>query len=305
MITIRLIDDSPERYTQRADTYCLGRMYDHIAEEVEVVKPKSEENNVCAMMVKANGKVVDHIIIGNEPIKVTSNLSQYESVTISFSFSNASGYIKNAEPKNYYFAYAEKPSDFVPMPPEQWTNVDLVVGGSFTRAVLEDEFMVFYNLKGQELSRIDLSDFGGAGGGILKETDPTVPNWAKQPNKPTYKYEEILDTPTIPSTNGLASEVYVDNKTSATLNESKGYTDTKIADLVGTAPTTLDTIGEIATALNNNPNVVTALNNAIGTKQSSVDNNLQTTSKTIVGAINEINGKISSANTQLQNILGV
>ena len=157
------------------------------------------------------------------------------------------------------------------------------------------------------MSRVDLSDFGGTGGGggIIKETDPTVPNWAKEPNKPTYNYREILDPPTIPSINGLASEVYVDNKTSATLNESKRYTDTKIANLVGTAPSTLDTIGEIATALNNNPNVVTALNNSISLKQSATDNNLQTNSKTIVGAINEINGKISSANTQLQNILGV
>lgn len=157
MITIRLIDDSPERYTQKADTYCLGRMYDHIAEELKVIKPKGEENNVCVMIVKANGKVIDHIIIGNEPIKVTSNLSQYEGVTIGFSFSNATGYIKNAEPKNYYFAHAEKPSDFVPMPPEQWTNVDLIVGSSFTRAVIEDNFMVFYNLNDEELSRVDLN----------------------------------------------------------------------------------------------------------------------------------------------------
>ena len=63
MITIRLIGENPERYTQKADTFCLGRMYDHIAEELKVIKPLVEENNVCAMIVKANGEVVDHIII--------------------------------------------------------------------------------------------------------------------------------------------------------------------------------------------------------------------------------------------------
>lgn len=47
------------------------------------------------------------------------------------------------------------------------------------------------------------------GGGITNETDPTVPEWAKQPNKPTYTAEEVgaqpkgdyalkSDIPTIP-----------------------------------------------------------------------------------------------------------
>lgn len=40
------------------------------------------------------------------------------------------------------------------------------------------------------------------------ETDPTVPSWAKQANKPTYDYSEISNTPTIPtqvtSVNGLS-----------------------------------------------------------------------------------------------------
>ena len=33
------------------------------------------------------------------------------------------------------------------------------------------------------------------------ETDPTVPSWAKQANKPTYDYSEITNTPTIPTVN--------------------------------------------------------------------------------------------------------
>lgn len=32
----------------------------------------------------------------------------------------------------------------------------------------------------------------------ITETDPTVPSWAKQPNKPSYNYSEIGNTPTIP-----------------------------------------------------------------------------------------------------------
>lgn len=34
---------------------------------------------------------------------------------------------------------------------------------------------------------------------IEQESDPTVPSWAKQQNKPTYNYSEILNSPTIPT----------------------------------------------------------------------------------------------------------
>lgn len=47
------------------------------------------------------------------------------------------------------------------------------------------------------------------------ETDPTVPAWAKEANKPTYTASEVGALPAdtvIPSIEGLASESYVDNK---------------------------------------------------------------------------------------------
>lgn len=53
---------------------------------------------------------------------------------------------------------------------------------------------------------------------------------------------------------------------SSFLNEANGYTDTKIAELINGAPTTLDTLGEIATAMAENADVVAALNGAIGSK---------------------------------------
>ena len=31
----------------------------------------------------------------------------------------------------------------------------------------------------------------------MGETDPTVPDWAKQPNKPTYSYDEITGKPNL------------------------------------------------------------------------------------------------------------
>lgn len=70
------------------------------------------------------------------------------------------------------------------------------------------------------------------------ETDPTVPAWAKEANKPSYAYSEIIDKPTlstvatsgsyndltnkptIPSTTGLASETYVNNAVAGKVDAS-------------------------------------------------------------------------------------
>ena len=65
---------------------------------------------------------------------------------------------------------------------------------------------------------------------VTQETDPTVPDWAKQAKKPTYSYNEITDKPalfsgdyndlsnkpTIPSTEGLATVEQLENLTNKT-----------------------------------------------------------------------------------------
>lgn len=115
------------------------------------------------------------------------------------------------------------------------------------------------------------------------ESDPTVPAWAKATTKPSYSYDEITnkptlfsgsyndltDKPTIPSVDGLASETYVQNAVADKATTS--YVDTKVANLVNSAPTTLDTLGELATALQNNSSTVETLNNAIGNKANASD----------------------------------
>jgi len=70
-----------------------------------------------------------------------------------------------------------------------------------------------------------------------------------------------------------ASDVGADASGSAAsaLSDAKSYTDTKIADLINSAPTTLDTLGEIATAMEENSDVVEALEAAIGSKASTTD----------------------------------
>lgn len=70
-----------------------------------------------------------------------------------------------------------------------------------------------------------------------------------------------------------AADVGADASGSAAsaLSSAKSYTDTKISDLINSAPTTLDTLGEIATAMEENADVVSALETAVGTKANAAD----------------------------------
>ena len=95
---------------------------------------------------------------------------------------------------------------------------------------------------------------------VFNETDPTVPNWAKQESKPAYLYEEILNRPQ------KLSEL-TDDLNYAT----PSYVDTKVSDLqellLGPGSTeAIDTIQELATELQNNSEILDALNQAITNK---------------------------------------
>ena len=51
----------------------------------------------------------------------------------------------------------------------------------------ETEILNYLDLE----KRIKALEENGTGGGITKETDPTVPQWAKEPTKPSYTAEEV------------------------------------------------------------------------------------------------------------------
>lgn len=80
----------------------------------------------------------------------------------------------------------------------------------------------------------------------------------------TGDYNDLFNKPEIPSVEGLATEGYVDDVVT-------GKVDTAVANLVNSAPETLDTLGEIATAMQENENVIDALNSAIGNKVDKID----------------------------------
>ena len=80
------------------------------------------------------------------------------------------------------------------------------------------------------------------------------------------------------------------------LSTSKSYTDTKVANLVGAAPETLNTLEEVAQAIDENEDVVTALNGAIGNKANQVDLD------TLTNSVNNNATNIGNLTTRVTNI---
>ena len=170
MITIKIQDTGSDRYTLTAPSYVLGRRYDNIAEHITVAKPESETGRDCIMIVTYGDTVVDHIPVGDTPIAITSNLSQYANVKIGFAFLGADGYIKNSEVKQFYFLTAQKPDEFVPLPPEQETNIDYLLANGFTNATYKDNILSFINAAGDTVASVEIQA-GGGGGTLTVESD--------------------------------------------------------------------------------------------------------------------------------------
>jgi hypothetical protein len=86
-------------------------------------------------------------------------------------------------------------------------------------------------------------------------TQEKVASWD---NKSEFdgNYNNLTNKPTIPSIDGLASETYVN---------------TKISDVVNSAPETLNTLNELAKALGNDENFSTTIATQIGTKVDKVN----------------------------------
>lgn len=85
-------------------------------------------------------------------------------------------------------------------------------------------------------------------------------------------YTDLINTPTIPSTEGLATETYVQNK---------------IAEVVNSAPGTLDTLNELAQALGNDPNFAATMATELGKKANTEDLSTVATS----GNYNDLSNK--------------
>lgn len=109
-----------------------------------------------------------------------------------------------------------------------------------------------------------------------------VPDWAKASTKPSYTKSEV-GLGNVDNTSDKNKPVSTAQQTAidtAYANANK-YTDTKVADLIGSAPETMDTLEEVAAAIQENKDVEKALNEAIGKKANQTELDTHTGNSTI------------------------
>lgn len=162
---IEIVDNGDARYCLHPNFEVLGRMYDHEAETLQVVKPEVESESACIMVVSSNGIVIDNIVVGDEPILIRNNISQYPSVKIGFTFSRSDGYTKNSAVEKFLFLTAQKPVGFEPVESSWKDSINYLMAKGFTDARLDNNELIFYGVNGQEVTRITLGVVGGESGG--------------------------------------------------------------------------------------------------------------------------------------------
>lgn len=109
-----------------------------------------------------------------------------------------------------------------------------------------------------------------------------VSAWAKSSTKPSYTKSEV-GLGNVDNTSDKNKPVSTAQQTAidtAYANANK-YTDTKVADLIGSAPETMDTLEEVAAAIQENKDVEKALNEAIGKKANQTELDTHTGNSTI------------------------
>lgn len=108
-----------------------------------------------------------------------------------------------------------------------------------------------------------LESGSGGSGGTAGTTNYELLN-----NKPSINNVELSGNKTTSDLGITAESIGADaaGSASAALSNAKDYTDAKISDLVGGAPSTLDTLKEISDALEESGEAVEAINQSIGNK---------------------------------------
>ena len=225
MKTIEIIDSGQDKYTLKCDTNILGRRYDNIAETLTIVKPAAEVDSACILVATYGGNVVDHIAVQGDTIDITSNLSQYESVNIGFSFSRPDGYVKGSEIKQFKFLPAPKPDGFVPVPSEQKATIDYLAQYGFVDAVLDNNILKFKNYNGNDVKEVQLSGF------VQEQSDWNETNDKSETyikNKPTklsqFENDLNLEVQDASTTQKGIIQIATDDDIAAGTNETKAVT---------------------------------------------------------------------------------
>lgn len=162
MTVIYIKDTGYDRYTIEADNYVLGRQYDDLDAQIEIVRPDGEENSGCTMkIVNGYGQVIDNISMDKNVYTICGNVSRYRCVYISFSFVRTDGSVKNSESCAFSFMEAEDPATPIEIDPAQKENLSALLTMSITNVTLDNNTLNFERMFGQNF-------------GIQLDVEPTL-----------------------------------------------------------------------------------------------------------------------------------
>lgn len=255
MVNIKIIDTGANRYLIENDTIYLGRRYDDGAEFITVEKPEAEQDSVCLLLVATlEGKIIDQFTVTDEPIAITSNLSQYPSLKIGFSFLRPDDSVKNSEPKQIFFLSAIKPSDFKPAPSQKEPLYELLTK-AFAKVVYIGKNLSFYNIFDDKVATVEIESGGAKKQSDLAETDSTSETFIKGKKTSNLTNDGDGQSP-------FATQKYADNKVAAVKTEAQ-----TAQDAANNAQTAIDD----HKADNSNPHGVTKAQIGLGKADNTSD----------------------------------
>lgn len=172
MTVIYIKDTGYDRYTIEADNYVLGRQYNDLDDQIEIVRPEGEENSGCTMkIVNGYGQVIDNISMDKNVYTIRGNVSRYRCVCISFSFVRPDGSVKNSESCAFSFMEAKDPSTPIEIDPAQKENLSALLTMSITNVTLDNHTLTFERMFGQNFGiQLDVEPILKLGKGLKEDS---------------------------------------------------------------------------------------------------------------------------------------
>ena len=135
----------------------LGERYAET--EISVEKPYDERESVCVMAVLHYDTIADLVLIGNNPVTLKSNITQYKNIVIKFNFIRPDGTVKNSAPRKFFFTPADAPEDFNPATPYMNSLAEAIEYSYNMKAALSNFILTLKSLNALPVATVDYKVF--------------------------------------------------------------------------------------------------------------------------------------------------
>lgn len=135
----------------------LGVRYTEVAISVE--KPYDERESVCVMAVLHYDIIADLVLIGNAPVTLKSNITQYKNVAIKFNFIRPDGTVKSTEMRKLFLSPADLPDGFTPATPYMNSLASDIEYNFNVNAALSNYVLTLTTLNALPLASVDYKNY--------------------------------------------------------------------------------------------------------------------------------------------------